>query len=98
MNLTVCSFSPEHQEFLFRLYASTRQQEFASLGWRLAQLEVFLRMEFNNEQRWYETAYPDAEHRIILGDGEPIGRILVNRTPESRLLIDVALLPDALNG
>ena len=97
MNLTVCSFSPEHQEFLFRLYASTRQQEFASLGWPPAQLEVFLRMQFNNQQRWYETAYPDAEHRIILCDGEPIGRILVNRTPESLLLVDIALLPEHQN-
>ncbi|HEV2961748.1 MAG TPA: N-acetyltransferase [Candidatus Angelobacter sp.] len=97
MNLTVCSFSPEHQEFLFQLYASTRQQEFAGLGWPPAQLDVFLRMQFNHQQRWYETAYPDAEHRIILRDGEPIGRILVNHTSEFHLLVDIALLPEHQN-
>ena len=97
MNLTLCPFLAEHQEFLYRLYAGTRQQEFAGLGWPPAQLEVFLRMQFNHQQRWYETAYPEAEHRIILCDGEPIGRILVNRAPESLLLVDIALLPEHQN-
>jgi ribosomal protein S18 acetylase RimI-like enzyme len=94
MNLKLFPFSAEHQEFLYRLYASTRQQEFAPLGWPPAQLDVFLRMQFNNQQNWYKAAYPDAEHQVILGDGEPIGRILVNRTPDFFLLVDIALLPE----
>lgn len=94
MNLTLCPFSAEHQEFLYRLYASTRQQEFASLGWPPAQLDVFLRMQFNNQQNWYKAAYPAAEHQVILGDRQPIGRILVNRAPEFFLLVDIALLPE----
>ncbi|HEV3040873.1 MAG TPA: GNAT family N-acetyltransferase [Candidatus Angelobacter sp.] len=97
MNLTSCPFAVEHQEFLFRLCSSTRQQEFAGLGWPPAQLEAFLRMQFNNQQRWYQTAYPEAEHRIILSDGQPIGRILVNHTSESVLLVDIALLPEHQN-
>ena len=94
MNLKLCPFSAEHQQFLYRLYASTRQQEFAPLGWPPAQLEVFLRMQFNNQQNWYTTAYPDAQHQVILCDGQPIGRILVDRTPEFFLLVDIALLPE----
>jgi ribosomal protein S18 acetylase RimI-like enzyme len=54
-------------------------------------------MQFNSQQRWYETAYPEAEHRIILCDGQPIGRVLVNHTPESFLLVDIALLPEHQN-
>jgi ribosomal protein S18 acetylase RimI-like enzyme len=94
MNLTLVPFSPEHQEFLYRLYASTRQQEFASLGWSAAQLEVFLRMQFNAQQRWYETAYAQAEHRIVLLNGEPIGRLLVKHSPDSIILVDIALLAE----
>ena len=94
MNLKLCPFSAEHQQFLYRLYASTRQQEFAPLGWPPAQLEVFLRVQFNNQQNWYTTAYPDAQHQVILCDGQPIGRILVDRTPEFFLLVDIALLPE----
>jgi ribosomal protein S18 acetylase RimI-like enzyme len=97
MNLTLCPFSSEHQDFLYRLYASTRQHEFASLGWPAAQLETFLRMQFNAQQRWYETAYPQAEHQIVLLNGEPVGRILVNRAPESFLLVDIALLAEHRN-
>ena len=94
MNLTSCPFTVEHLEFLFRLYASTRHAEFALLGWPATQLEAFLRMQFNNQQRWYQTAYPEAEHRIILSEGQPIGRILVNHTHEYLLLVDIALLPE----
>jgi ribosomal protein S18 acetylase RimI-like enzyme len=94
MNVILCPFSSEHQEFLYRLYASTRQQEFASLGWPAAQLETFLRMQFNAQQRWYETAYPRADHRIILLDGEPIGRILVDHGQDAVLLVDIALLTE----
>jgi ribosomal protein S18 acetylase RimI-like enzyme len=97
MNLTLCPFSAEHQEFLYRLYASTRQQEFASLGWPAAQLEMFLRMQFNAQQRWYETAYPRAEHQIILLNGAPAGRILVSRAPDFALLVDIALLTEHRN-
>jgi len=97
MNVTLCPFSSEHQEFLYRLYASTRQQEFASLGWPAAQLETFLRMQFNAQQRWYETAYPRADHRIILLDGEPIGRILVDHRQDTALLVDIALLTERRN-
>lgn len=94
MNLTLVPFSPEHQDFLFRLYASTRQQEFASLGWPAAQLETFLRMQFNAQQRWYETAYAEAEHRIVLMNGEPIGRLLVKHAPDSIILVDIGLLAE----
>ncbi len=97
MNVTLCPFSSEHQEFLYRLYASTRQQEFASLSWPAAQLETFLRMQFNAQQRWYETAYPGAEHQIILLDGEPIGRILVDHGQNAALLVDIALLTERRN-
>ena len=51
-------------------------------------------MQFNNQQNWYKTAYPDAQHQVILCDGQPIGRILVDRTPEFFLLVDIALLPE----
>ena|SRR5205807_1999109 len=97
MNLTLAPFSPGHQEFLFRLYAGTRQQEFAQLGWPAAQLETFLRMQFNAQQRWYETAYPQAEHQIVVLNGQPIGRLLVKHAPDSILLVDIALLAEHRN-
>jgi ribosomal protein S18 acetylase RimI-like enzyme len=97
MNVTLCPFSSEHQDFLYRLYANTREQEFASLGWPAMQLETFLRMQFNAQQRWYETAYAQAEHQIILLNGEPVGRILIDRATDFALLVDIALLAEHRN-
>lgn len=80
-------------EFLFRLYASTRADEVAAFGWPAAQQEAFLRMQFNMQRRWYETAYPEAEHAIIELQGQPIGRMIVLRGQNSWQLIDISLLP-----
>jgi ribosomal protein S18 acetylase RimI-like enzyme len=85
---------PEDRDFLFQLYSSTRMQEIAPFGWPAAQQAAFLRMQFNAQQSWYETAYAAAEQKIIEIDGSPIGRIMVVREPNAWLLIDISLLPE----
>src|SRR5205823_13362995 len=75
MRITLRPASPEDQDFLFRLYAGTRQEELAPFGWPPAQQEMFLRMQFSAQQRWYGEAYGQASHHIILLDEKPIGRI-----------------------
>jgi ribosomal protein S18 acetylase RimI-like enzyme len=97
MNLTLRPCQSEDQDFLFRLYVGTRAHEFAAMGWDQNQLEVFLRMQFNAQQRWYEMTYGAADHHIICADGEAIGRIMVLRKPEQNLLVDIALLPESRN-
>lgn len=84
---------PEDQEFLFRLYASTRP-EVGALGWTAQQQEAFLRMQFNAQQRWYQTAYPVSEHNIIMVNDVPAGRMLLSGNEDSVTLVDIALLPD----
>jgi ribosomal protein S18 acetylase RimI-like enzyme len=93
-NVTLRPWTPADQDFIFQLYASTRIQEFAPLGWPPAQLETFLRMQFSAQQRWYEMAYAAAGHQIICRDGQPIGRIMILREPSKLLLVDIALLPE----
>jgi len=82
------------QEFLFRLYAGTRQHEIAAFGWSPAQQEAFLRMQFTAQQRWYETAYAEAEQQIVMLDAAPIGRIIVHRGSDATTLVDISLLPE----
>lgn len=91
---TLRPFRADDQEFLFRLYAGTRQHEIAAFGWPEAQQQAFLRMQFNAQQRWYEMSYGQADHQIIERDGAPIGRLMVLRQPGSVLLVDIALLPE----
>lgn len=97
MNLTLRPCQPEDQDFLFTLYSGTRAPEFAGLGWDRNQLDVFLRMQFNSQQRWYEMSYGAADHHIICTEGEAIGRIMVLRKPDQNLLVDIALLPERRN-
>ncbi len=94
MNLRLAPLSPEDEDFIYRLYASTRMAEIAGFGWDQAQQEAFLRMQFNAQKRWYEMAYPGAEYTVILRDEQPVGRMIVLRGTQEFHLIDIALLAE----
>ena len=94
MNISLRPYHADDQNFLFKLYAATRQQEISAWGWSGAQQEAFLRMQFNAQQQSYGMTYGDAEHRIVMLDNSPIGRILVQHKSETALLVDIALLPE----
>jgi ribosomal protein S18 acetylase RimI-like enzyme len=94
MNFTLQPFTPDQQDFLFKLYANTRQEEVSSFGWPAAQQETFLRMQFNAQQNWYAMAYSGADHQIIVVGGQPVGRILVFHELNARRLVDIAVLSD----
>lgn len=85
---------PEDREFLYRLYASTRADEFRAFSWPPAQQEAFLRMQFNAQQQWYSATYSTALSQIIEQDHQPIGRIIVQREPGIWRLLDISLLPE----
>jgi ribosomal protein S18 acetylase RimI-like enzyme len=86
------------QEFLFGLYAGTRQQEIAAFGWSHEQQGAFLRMQFTAQQRWYETAYAGAEQQIVMLEAAPIGRVIVHRGSGVTTLVDISLLPEHRGG
>src|SRR5882672_2242557 len=79
--------------FLYQVYASTRTEELAPLGWSQPQLDAFLTMQFNAQHRYYQEQFPAAQYEVILRHGEPIGRLYVNRTADEINIIDIALLP-----
>src|SRR6516162_5937051 len=83
----------EDQEFLFKLYASTRQAELEAFGWNPAQQKAFLRMQFNAQRRWYETAYPAAVEQIVELNQQPAGRLMVEKGAATTL-VDICLLPE----
>ena len=94
MTIALRPFRPDDQEFLFKLYASTRLHEIAGFGWPAAQQEMFLRMQFNAQYRSYESAYGKADHQIVEQDGKAVGRIMVLWEKDFALLVDIALLPE----
>ena len=84
---------PDDEPFLYELYRTTRIEEMVGWGWDDAQLETFLRLQFTAQRYHYDAAYPEADHRILLRDSRPAGRLLVFRSEEEILLVDITLLP-----
>ncbi len=86
-------------EFLFAVYASTRAEELAQVGWNETQREQFLRMQFEAQRQCYQNDYPGAEFQIILvGGGQPVGRFYVHRRVKEIRIMDIALLPEFRRG
>ncbi len=82
------------QEFNRRVYASTRAEEMAMVPWSDAEKEAFLRFQFDAQKTYYDEHFPDATFDLILLDGEPAGRLCVDRRQDEIRLIDIALLPE----
>lgn len=82
------------RDFLYLIYASTRQEEMAAAGWDKEQVEIFLTQQFNAQHHHYQKYFKDASYEIILLGGEQIGRLYVERRKDEIRLIDLALLPD----
>lgn len=96
--LSLRPITDDDDGFLFRLYASTREEELAVTDWSDEQKAEFLRMQFDAQHRHYQEHYAGARFDVVLEDGEPVGRLYVDRTPErfpdEIRLVDVAFLPE----
>ena len=98
MSLDLQPVRTEDETFLFELYASTRGDEMALVGWDKPQQEAFLRMQFKAQRSSYAMQFPNADYRIIVHDGRAAGRLIVDRSGDNILLIDIALLPEFRNA
>jgi ribosomal protein S18 acetylase RimI-like enzyme len=98
MHFTLRPAGAGDEDFLYRLYASTRMDEMALVDWSAEQKEAFLRMQFQAQTTHYRAYYPHAEYQIIQHENIPIGRLIVDRSNGSMLIIDIALLPEYRNA
>jgi ribosomal protein S18 acetylase RimI-like enzyme len=80
-------------EVLYQIYASTRADELAPVPWSEAQKSSFLREQFRLQCLDWGRTYPQADRRLILMDGQAVGRLYVDRGSSEVRVIDVALLP-----
>ena len=97
-NVSLRPVEPDDEEFLYRVYASTRQEELAQLVWSEAQKTAFLRQQFEAQHRYYREHYSEASFDVILVDSYPIGRLYVARWPGEIRIVDIALLPEYRNA
>jgi len=89
--------TPADEEFLLRVYASTREVELAQFAWAEGQKELFVSWQFGLQRQEYDTRFPDARYNTIVVDGQPAGRIWVGSDDKQIRLLDIALLPEFQN-
>lgn len=90
--ITLRPVRPADEDFLCRVYGSTRAQELAMTAWSEEQRAAFIRFQFTAQQQHYQTEYPQAEHSIILLGDQPIGRLYVDRRADEIRILDIILL------
>jgi ribosomal protein S18 acetylase RimI-like enzyme len=89
--VTLRPASPADEQFLQDLYADRRRPEVAGLGWPEAVVAGFLDQQFRAQRDGYRTDFPAAEDMIVVEDGTPVGRLLVDRTPDGYRVVDVTV-------
>lgn len=97
MNLSLRPAEAADRDLLFRIYASTREEELARTDWDDAQKTAFLTHQFTAQDTHYRAHYPGAVFNLILLDGDPVGRLYLHRRPSDIRIMDVALLPPHRN-
>jgi hypothetical protein len=75
----------EDAEFRFRLFCQSRPA-LSALPLAAAAMEQLMRLQFQAQMTSYRAPFPGAQFDIIELDGDPIGRIIVDRAivPELR--------------
>lgn len=75
------------------IYASTRQDEMDAAGFSPEMRESFVAMQFQAQNTHYRQHFPRAEWSIIECDGQPAGRLILDREEDHLHIMDIALLP-----
>lgn len=98
LNLTLRSERPEDEPLLFELYASTRQEEMDALNWPTELRAAFVTMQFKAQRTGYASMFPQGEFQMILLNGAPIGRMVVDWAGEEIRLVDLVIVPEHRNS
>jgi len=84
---------PEDEPLLYDLFAEDRAAQFAACGMGEAQFKPLIEMQYRGRKMTYAAQYPAAEDSILLDeDGQPVGRLLLDRRPDRWRIVDIAVL------
>lgn len=80
--------------YLRRLYASTREHEFAAVRWPATARQAFVEQQFALQHQQYVRTYNGADFLIVQNHGNSIGRYYLWHAEADYLIIDISLGPD----
>jgi GNAT superfamily N-acetyltransferase len=84
-------------DLLLEIYKSSRGDDLLELGWSEERINEFLGMQYEAQQHFSENEH-SATDEIILWQGEPAGRLIVERREDEIRCVDLALLPEHRSG
>jgi GNAT superfamily N-acetyltransferase len=95
--ITLRPVQDSDDEFLLKVYGSTREQELAQVPWTAEQKQQFVRMQWEAQKSHYAAQHPNATHEIICLEGGEAGRLYLDRTGEKFHILDITLLREHRN-
>jgi GNAT superfamily N-acetyltransferase len=81
------------REMLLELYGSTRAAELELVNWDDRGRRTFVEQQFAAQDLYYRSYHPAASFDVVIVDGEPVGRLSVDRREDEIRILDIALLP-----
>ncbi|MGH9637051.1 MAG: GNAT family N-acetyltransferase [Candidatus Angelobacter sp.] len=95
--ITLRPVQDSDDEFLMKVYGSTREQELAQVPWTAEQKQQFVRMQWEAQKNHYAAQHPKATHEIICLEGTDAGRLYLDRSSDNFHILDITLLPEHRN-
>ena len=87
--------APSDEPFLRELDGGVAAERLGQGGLDPDSLATLVEMQVLARRRDRAASYPDADEQLIMLDGRSVGAVLVDRSRERILIIDLALTPDA---
>lgn len=92
MPLSVRPVLSQDATFVEQLIYETLYEQLYAWTWDPAVREPLLKMQIEGQRASYAAQFPHADHGIIILDDSPVGRLLLDRSPEMHYLVDIAIL------
>jgi len=81
------------EEFMLELYQSSRGDDLRELGWEESRISEFLSFQYEAQQKFHQTDNQDAVDEIVIVEGQPAGRLIVERREHEIRCVDLAIVP-----
>jgi GNAT superfamily N-acetyltransferase len=81
------------EEFMLELYQSSRGDDLRGLDWEESRISEFLRFQHEAQQQFYQNDNQEAVDEIVMVEGQPVGRLIVERREHEMRCIDLAIMP-----
>jgi len=76
---------------MLELYQSSRGDDLRELGWEESRISEFLSFQHEAQKKFYQTDYQDVVDEIVMLEGQPAGRLIVDRREQEIRCVDLAI-------